>query len=96
MNNASNNSTLKTMTVKDIKKETEKSKVVKILVQIVTYVFLFAIALIVLFPFYWMIASSLKSKTEYYLNPTNFLQTTSSDTSSINQRTDSRGRLSLQ
>ncbi len=68
MNNATNNSSLKTMTAKDIKKETGKSKVVKIIVQIITYTFLFAIALIVLFPFYWMIISSLKSLPEYRLN----------------------------
>ncbi len=62
------NSSIKTMTEKNVKKETEKSKIVHIAVQIVIYVFLFSIALIVLFPFYWMIISSLKSLSEYRLS----------------------------
>ena len=40
-------------------------KVTKPLVTIGTYVFLLAMALIVLFPFYWMIISSLKDNMEY-------------------------------
>lgn len=63
-----NNSSIKTMTEKNVKKETEKSKIVHIAVQIVIYIFLFSIALIVLFPFYWMIISSLKSLSEYRLS----------------------------
>ena len=63
-----NNSSIRTMTEKNVKKETEKSKIVHIAVQIVIYVFLFSIALIVLFPFYWMIISSLKSLSEYRLS----------------------------
>ncbi|MBQ8910575.1 MAG: carbohydrate ABC transporter permease [Oscillospiraceae bacterium] len=39
-----------------------------ILVKIGTYAFLIAMALIVLFPFYWMIISSLKSTAEYRRN----------------------------
>ena len=41
------------------------SNVVKVLVKIGTYAFLAVMALIVLFPFYWMIISSLKSLPEY-------------------------------
>ncbi len=63
-----NSSSIRTMTEKNVKKETEKSKIVHIAVQIVIYVFLFSIAIIVLFPFYWMIISSLKSLSEYRLS----------------------------
>ena len=70
MNNAPSNvqlkaKGLKAMNEKDVKKETEKSKITKILVQAVIYVFLFAIAVIVIFPFYYMIISSLKDLAEY-------------------------------
>ena len=41
-------------------------------VQIITYAFLLLMALIVLFPFYWMIISSLKSLAEYRLNVPTF------------------------
>lgn len=40
-------------------------RVMKVLSLIVTYAFLIAMALIVLFPFYWMIISSVKSLDEY-------------------------------
>ena len=39
---------LQTMNEKDVKKETEKSKITKILVQSVIYIFLFVIAIIVI------------------------------------------------
>ena len=64
----SNTKKVKTMTEKNVKRETEKSKFVQIGVQIVIYAFLIAIAIIVLFPFYWMIISSLKSLSEYRLS----------------------------
>ncbi len=44
-----------------------KQKVVKILVKVAIYAFLIFMAIIVLFPFYWMINSSLKSVEEYKL-----------------------------
>ncbi|MBE6648068.1 MAG: carbohydrate ABC transporter permease [Ruminococcaceae bacterium] len=53
------------MNEKDVKKETEKSKITKFLVQTVIYLFLFIIAIIVIFPFYYMIISSLKDLAEY-------------------------------
>lgn len=56
---------LKAMNEKDVKKETEKSKITKFLVQTVIYLFLFIIAIIVIFPFYYMIISSLKDLAEY-------------------------------
>ncbi len=57
-----------TMSAKDIKKETKRGNIMQILVKVVIYIFLFSIALIVLFPFYWMIISSLKSLDEYKLS----------------------------
>ena len=43
-------------------------KVGKILYKILVYVFLIIMALVILFPFYWMINSSLKSLSEYRLS----------------------------
>ena len=54
-----------TMQERDMNKMTQKQKVVKIITTTLVYLFLFSIALIVLFPFYWMIISSLKDLTEY-------------------------------
>lgn len=51
---------------------TAKQKIVKPLVTFFTYAFLILMALIVLFPFYWMIISSLKSTMEYRLNVPTF------------------------
>ncbi len=56
------------MTEKNVQQQTKKSNVMKVIVKIITYLFLFSIALIVLFPFYWMIISSLKSLEEYKLS----------------------------
>ena len=56
-----------TMTEKDMKKVTSRLRIVKIIVQIGLYLFLGIMALIVVFPFYWMIISSLKSTVEYRL-----------------------------
>ena len=62
-----------TMQERDIKKTSTKQKVVKIIVTTITYIFLGLIAISVLFPFYWMLNSSLKSITEYrYQTPTFF------------------------
>ena len=54
-----------TMQERDMNKMTKKQKVVKIVTTTLVYLFLFSIALIVLFPFYWMLISSLKDLTEY-------------------------------
>jgi multiple sugar transport system permease protein len=62
-----------TMKDRDFAKLTASQKVFKVLGTILNYAFLLVIALIVLFPFYWMIISSLKSLTEYRANiPTLF------------------------
>ncbi len=53
------------MKQKDMAKVVAGQKVAKIFSYIGKYIFLAFIAFIVLFPFYWMIISSLKSMTEY-------------------------------
>ena len=50
-----------------MQKVSAKQKVVKFLVKFALYAFLIFMALVVLFPFYWMIISSLKSLNEYNL-----------------------------
>ncbi|MBQ7828829.1 MAG: carbohydrate ABC transporter permease [Clostridia bacterium] len=61
------NSSLKVMKEKDIRKVASTQKVAKVFGQILVYTFLGIMALIVLFPFYFMIISSLKSLEEYRL-----------------------------
>ncbi len=63
MSNEKNN--LNVMQAKDIRKVSAGQTVVQILAKVGTYAFLLVMALIVLFPFYWMIISSLKSLAEY-------------------------------
>ena len=60
------------MHAKDLQQTSIQQKVMKFLVKFVTYLFLCTMALIVLFPFYWMIISSLKSLAEYRLNVPTF------------------------
>ena len=68
-------STIKVMQEQDMQKVSAKQKVVKVLVQVALYAFLGVMALIVLFPFYWMLISSVKSLAEYRLSvPTLFPQ----------------------
>ena len=57
---------------KDMKKVNTVQKVVKVFVQIGLYLFLGIMAIIVLFPFYWMLISSLKTLTEYELRDPTF------------------------
>lgn len=62
-----------TMHEKDLRQVTLQQRVMKILVKAVIYIFLIAVAVCVLFPFYWMLISSVKSLEEYRLNvPTLF------------------------
>ncbi len=56
-----------TMHEKNLQQVTAGQRVMNILVKILVYAFLIAMAIIVIFPFYWMIISSLKSMTEYRL-----------------------------
>ena len=55
----------KVMKEKDINTITKKQVVMKVLVQIALYGFLIIMAIFVLFPFYWMLISSVKTVTEY-------------------------------
>lgn len=61
------------MKEKDMEKVTARQKVFKTLGLVFTYLFLGIMALVVLFPFYWMIISSLKSIEEYRLSVPTFL-----------------------
>ena len=54
-----------TMMEKDMQKVTDKQRVIRIISLVLVYAFLVLMALIVLFPFYWMLNSSLKSLEEY-------------------------------
>ena len=51
--------------VKDVKKEVEKQRVLSIIKKVIIYTFLVFWALVILFPFYWMIITSLKSFADY-------------------------------
>jgi multiple sugar transport system permease protein len=53
------------MQERNIKTVSVQQKIVKIVVYILLYAFLLSMALMVLFPFYWMINSSLKTLEEY-------------------------------
>lgn len=57
--------TIKTMRERDISAERTRSRAVGIIAKAFCYAFLIFMALVVLFPFYWMINSSLKSLAEY-------------------------------
>lgn len=70
------NKKMKTMTAKNLQQVKEGSRAVAILVKIGTYTFLGIMALIILFPFYWMIISSLKSDHEYRWPTPTFFPTT--------------------
>ena len=59
--------TNQTLQEKNLQRVSAKQRVVKIVVQVLLYTFLGVMALIVIFPFYWMIISSLKSTVEYRL-----------------------------
>ena len=63
---------ISTMHEKDMQKETARQKVVGVIVMVLLYAFLITMALIVLFPFYWMINSSLKTLEEYRMSVPTF------------------------
>ncbi len=56
------------MQAKDMQKVTARQKVVRVVVKAGVYAFLLLMALIILFPFYWMLISSVKSLEEYRLS----------------------------
>lgn len=57
---------------KDIQKTSLRQKIVFVLVQVFLYLFLLVMAVVVLFPFYWMIISSLKTLDEYRMSVPTF------------------------
>ena len=59
--------TLVTMHEKDMRKVSSNQKVWKIIIQVLLYTFLTVMAIIIIFPFYWMLISSLKTTVEYRL-----------------------------
>ena len=68
-------SEIRTMHDRDMRKVSAQQSVLKVFVQIMTYTFLAIMAVIVIFPFYWMIISSMKTMNEYRLSiPTLFPQ----------------------
>ena len=68
MSNEKNN----VMQAKDLQKVSNAAKVTHVLSKTGVYAFLLIMAVIVLFPFYWMIISSLKTLTEYRLSTPTF------------------------
>ena len=60
-------SEIKVMKQKDMRETIKVQKVIRIVAKTLTYIFLSVMALIVIFPFYWMIISSLKTVSEYRL-----------------------------
>ena len=65
--NTENKFSLQVNTDFDVKKLEKKQKVSKIIVNVIIYSLLIILAIAILFPFYWMINSSLKSLTEFNL-----------------------------
>ena len=69
-------SQIKTMQARDVRAERARQTAVTAFVHVFYYAFLFFMALVVLFPFYWMLNSSLKSLMEYRMSvPTFWPQT---------------------
>ncbi len=64
-----------TMKEQNIQQVSTQQRIVRFLVKFFTYAFLIIMAVIVLFPFYWMIISSLKSLEEYRLSVPTFWPT---------------------
>ncbi|MBQ8206383.1 MAG: carbohydrate ABC transporter permease [Bacilli bacterium] len=65
--NTENKFSLQVNTDFDVKKLEKKQKVSKIIANVIIYSLLVILAIAILFPFYWMINSSLKSLTEFNL-----------------------------
>ena len=68
-------SEIKVMKQRDMQQVAAQQKVIGTIVKVIIYAFLFLMALIIIFPFYWMLISSLKTVEEYRLAiPTLFPQ----------------------
>ena len=67
---------MRVMTSVDLRRARMSTKVAKIIGLTLVYAFLIIVAIVILFPFYWMIISSLKTLDEYRLSvPTLFPET---------------------
>ena len=67
---------MRVMTSVDLRRARMSTKVAKIIGLTLVYAFLIIVAVVLLFPFYWMIISSLKTLDEYRLSvPTLFPET---------------------
>lgn len=62
----------KTMMERNMRAQKTRQRIVGTAAQVFYYLFLLVMAVIVLFPFYWMINSSLKSLTEYRMSTPTF------------------------
>ena len=60
-------SEIKVMKQRDMQQVAAQQKVIGIIAKTITYAFLFLMAIIIIFPFYWMIISSIKTVDEYRL-----------------------------
>ena len=60
-------SDIKVMKQRDMQQVAAQQKVIGTIVKVIIYAFLFLMALIIIFPFYWMIISSMKTVEEYRL-----------------------------
>ena len=58
-------SSIKTMNERDLVQVSAKQRVVKIIVQVLLYAFLITMAAVIIFPFYFMLISSVKELAEY-------------------------------
>ncbi len=67
---------IRTMKERDMQKISAMDTAGKIISKTFTYIFLIIMAFIVLFPFYWMVISSLKTVEEYYRNVPTFIPET--------------------
>lgn len=67
-----NSKPIKIMQERNMQQQSSRQRVMHVAVQVILYVFLIAMAIIILFPFYWMINSSLKELAEYKLNVPTF------------------------
>ncbi len=63
---------MKIMHLQDMQKVSIHQRVIFVCVQVLLYAFLLVMAAVVLFPFYWMIISSLKSLDEYRMSVPTF------------------------
>ncbi len=61
-----------TMHAKDMRRENVRAKVGRTLYMVMVYAFLLVMAAIVLFPFYWMLISSVKTLEEYRMSVPTF------------------------